>query len=193
LLVRLAFFGSRSQPGVAERALEARLGALMTAHFDFVWRSLRRLGLPTADADAGAQEVFVVASRKLRAILPPTEKRFLFAIALRVASKRRRGLKRGRADSRSRLGEGEAKSSPEQLAELLQARRDLDEILEPMKLEQRAVFVLYELEEMSVTEIAGLLALPLDTVGSRLSVAREEFDLSLRGLRARAQFPGAKA
>jgi RNA polymerase sigma-70 factor (ECF subfamily) len=52
---------------------------------------------------------------------------------------------------------------------------------------------LYELEEMSVTEIASLLALPLDTVGSRLSVAREEFDLSLRGLRARAQFPGAKA
>jgi len=189
----LAFFGSRSQPGVAESALEARLGALMTAHFDFVWRSLRRLGLPAADADDGAQEVFVVASRKLRAILPRTERRFLFAIALRVASKRRRGLKRGRAASRSRLGEGEANSGPEQLAELLQARRDFDEILEPMKLEQRAVFVLYELEEMTVTEIAGLLALPLDTVGSRLRVAREEFDLSLRGLRARTQFPGAKA
>ncbi|HKO54059.1 MAG TPA: sigma-70 family RNA polymerase sigma factor [Polyangiaceae bacterium] len=172
----------------------------MTAHFDFVWRSLRRLGLSAADADDGAQEVFVIASRKLAAILPTTEKRFLFATALRVASTRRRGLKRRREDSRSWLGEEEpeldgelSEPGPERLAELLHARRDLNEILEAMKLEQRAVFVLYELEEMTVPEIASLLELPLGTVSSRLRVAREEFDLALRRLRARAQFPGAKA
>ena len=172
----------------------------MAAHFDFVWRSLRRLGLSPVDADDGAQEVFVVASRKLSAIQPPTEKRFLFATALRVASTRRRGLKRRREDSRSWLGEDEAEldgehsePGPERLAELLHARRDLDEILDAMKLEQRAVFVLYELEEMTVPEIASLLALPPGTVSSRLRVAREEFDLSLRRLRARAQFSGAKA
>jgi DNA-directed RNA polymerase specialized sigma24 family protein len=46
---------------------------------------------------------------------------------------------------------------------------------------------------MTVLEIASLLELPVGTVSSRLRVAREEFDLSLRRLRARDQFPGAKA
>ena len=171
----------------------------MTAHFDFVWRSLRRLGLSPVDADDGAQEVFVVASRKLPSILPATEKRFLFATALRVASTRRRGLKRRREDSRSWLGEedpdldGErSEPGPERLAELLHARRDLNEILSAMKLEQRAVFVLYELEEMTAPEIASLLDLPIGTVSSRLRAAREEFDLALRRLRARVQFSGVK-
>ena len=79
----------------------------MTAHFDFVWRSLRRLGLSADDADDGAQEVFVVASRKLSLIAPQSEKRFLFATALRVASTRRRGLKRRREEPHPWLGEEE--------------------------------------------------------------------------------------
>ena len=197
--VRLAFFGSRSQSRAGESAAEIRIRALMTAHFDFVWRSLRRLGLSAADADDGAQEVFVVASRKLSLIVPESEKRFLFATALRVASTRRRSLKRRREEPRSWLNEEEPMSErersepgPERLTELAHARRDLHEILGTMKLEQRAVFILYELEEMTVPEIAGLLEVPVGTVSSRLRVAREEFDLSLRRLRARAQFPGAK-
>jgi RNA polymerase sigma-70 factor (ECF subfamily) len=172
----------------------------MTAHFEFVWRSLRRLGLSQADADDGAQEVFVVASRKLSMIAPATEKRFLFATALRVASTSRRGLRRRREEPRAWLGEEGPESDvdlrepgPERLVELSHARRDLHEILRAMKLEQRAVFVLYELEEMTVPEIANVLDLPLGTVSSRLRLAREEFDLSLRRLRARAQFPGVKA
>jgi RNA polymerase sigma-70 factor (ECF subfamily) len=199
-LVRLAFFGSRSQSRIGESASEVRLRALMTAHFDFVWRSLRRLGLSSADADDGAQEVFLVASRKLSAIAPESEKRFLFATALRVASTRRRGLKRRREEAHPWPGEGEPESSregsepgPERLTELARARRDLNLILDGMKLEQRAVFVLYELEEMTVPEIASVLDLPIGTVSSRLRVAREEFDLSLRRMRAREQFPGAKA
>jgi len=196
----LAFFGSRSQPRLAENAAEVRIRELMTAHFDFVWRSLRRLGLPPADADDGAQEVFVVASRKLSTIARAAEKRFLFATALRVASTRRRVLRRRREEPHSWLGEEEPQSDversepgPERLTELSQARRDLNEILDAMKLEQRAVFVLYELEEMTVPEIASLLDLPPGTVSSRLRLAREEFELSLRRLRARTQFPGVKA
>jgi len=171
----------------------------MAAHFDFVWRSLRRLGLSPSDADDGAQEVFVVAARKLSSIVPESEKRFLFATALRVASTRRRGLKRRREDPHPFPGEEEpfsererSEPGPERLAELAHARRDLQEILAAMKLEQRAVFVLYELEEMTVPEIAALLEVPAGTVSSRLRVAREEFDQSLRRLHAREQFPGVK-
>ncbi|MEI9937129.1 MAG: sigma factor-like helix-turn-helix DNA-binding protein [Pseudomonadota bacterium] len=157
-----------------------RLRALLTAHFNFVWRGLRRLGLSPADADDGAQKVFVIASRKLSSIASGSERQFLFRAALRVASKRRRGPKHAGEESRS-----------ERLTELEQARLDLNDILAAMKLEPRAVFVLYELEEMTVPEIASLLDLGSDTVTSRLRVAREEFDLSLRRLRVRGQSPGA--
>jgi RNA polymerase sigma-70 factor (ECF subfamily) len=198
--MRLALIGFRSQARSGENAGDARLRALMTAHFDFVWRSLRRLGLPAADADDGAQEVFVVVSRKLDAIVPECEKRFLFATALRVASTRRRGLRRRREEPRSWLADEEpepeqerSEPGPERLAELASARRELDQILDGMKLEQRVVFVLYELEELSVPEIAQLIEVPSGTVSSRLRSAREEFESSLRRLRAREQFQGVKA
>lgn len=185
---------------MSESSAESRLRAMMTAHFDFVWRSLRRLGLSPVDADDGAQEVFLVASRKLSSILLESEKRFLFATALRVASTRRRGQKRRREEPRSWLGEEtpepereRSEPGPERLAELSHARRELSQILDAMKDEQRAVFVLYELEELTVPEIASLLELPIGTVSSRLRGAREEFEASLKRLRAREQFSGAKA
>jgi RNA polymerase sigma-70 factor (ECF subfamily) len=193
-LAGLALFGSRSHSRVSENAAELRIRALMAAHFEFVWRSLRRLGLSAAAADAGTQDVFVIASRKLSAIATPSEKRFLFATALRVAS-RRRALARRRADPEAEPSSVLDGSEPsrERLAELAHARRHLNEILAAMKVEQRAVFVLYELEEMTVPDIAALLDLPIGTVSSRLRVAREEFDLSLRRLRAREQIAGVKA
>jgi len=128
--VRLAFIGTRSRHRLDENPAEARLRALMTAYFDFVWRSLRRLGLSPADADDGTQEVFVVVSRKLSAIAVESEKRFLFATALRVASTRRRGLKRRREEPRSWLGEEgpeqdqdleRSEPGPERLAEIAHA------------------------------------------------------------------------
>ncbi|MEO6602313.1 MAG: RNA polymerase sigma factor [Polyangiaceae bacterium] len=198
--MRLASIESRLQPRIGESAGDARLRELMAAYFDFVWRSLRRLGLSAADADDGTQEVFVVASRKLGVIVPESEKRFLFATALRVASTRRRGLKRRREDPHSWLGDEEqepecerSEPGPERLVELARARRELAQILAGMKLEQRAVFILYELEELSVPEIAQLTDVPVGTVSSRLRCAREEFDSSLRRLRVREQFQGVKA
>ena len=198
--MRLALIGFGPQPRTGESAGEARLRVLMTTHFDFVWRSLRRLGLSAADADDGAQEVFVVLSRNLSNVLPQNEKSFLFGAALKVASTRRRGLKRRREEPRSWLADDEAEPEqersepgPERLAELASARRELDRILDGMKLDQRAVFVLYELEELSVPEIAELLAVAVGTVSSRLRGARQEFESSLRRLRAREQFQGEKA
>jgi len=198
-LVRLAFIGSRSQTRHGESAGDLRLRRMMAAHFEFVWRSLRRLGLSGSDADDGAQEVFLVASRKLSLIANESEKRFLFATALRVASTRRRGLKRRREEPRSWLGDEElepererSEPGPERLAELARARQQLSQILDDMKLELRAVFVLYELEELTVPEIASLLQLPLGTVSSRLRGARERFEASLRQLRARDDFREGK-
>src|SRR5690242_17321725 len=72
----------------------SRLRALQEEHFEFLWRSLRRLGVPEADVDDAVQQVFLVAAR--REILPGSERSFLFATALRVASHARRTLRRRR-------------------------------------------------------------------------------------------------
>jgi RNA polymerase sigma-70 factor (ECF subfamily) len=71
-----------------------------------------------------------------------------------------------------------------------QARALLDEILEELPLPLRAVFVLYELEEMSVSEMANLLLLPRGTVASRLRRARAEFERVVKRLKARGQIEG---
>lgn len=187
-------------PGVPMRFLtparassaDQRLASLMREHFDFVWRSLRRLGLTPADADDGAQEVFLVASRKLDAIEPGRERAFLFGAALKVASTRRRSLRRRPELAGVELEEHDEQSAPgpERLTELARARKLLQGVLDEMDLELKAPFVLFELEELSVPEIADLLGVPLGTVSSRLRSAREQFRAAVRRLQAREAFPG---
>jgi len=174
-------------------ASEARLRLLMAAHFDFVWRSLRRLGLQSPEADDGAQEVFLVASRKLSQIEAGHERSFLFSTALRVASTRRRSAKRRREEPLHDLDDEErSEPGPERLTEMSRARRELQEILDGMAWEQRAPFILFELEEQTVPEIASTLGVPIGTVSSRLRAAREHFQASLRRLHARDAFPKAR-
>ena len=171
---------------------EQRLASLMHEHFDFVWRSLRRLGLSAADADDGAQEVFMVASRKLDAIEPERERAFLFGSALKIASTRRRSLRRRPELGGVEVEEREEQSSPgpERLAELSRARQQLQSLLDEMELELKAPFVLFELEEQTVPQIADLLGLPIGTVSSRLRSARQQFQAAVRRLQARDEFPG---
>lgn len=166
---------------------EARLRRLMNQHYDYVWRSLRRLGLSTADADDGTQEVFLVASRKLSSIEPGRERRYLFVSALKVASTQRRALRR-RKDVATEDVETSASSpapGPEQAAQLVQALEQLQLILDAMDLDQRAVFILYELEELTAPEIAATLGIPLGTVATRLRAARHKFEIATRRLQAR--------
>src|SRR5262249_22839037 len=76
-----------------------RLSTMFHHHYDFVWRSVRRLRVPEDAVDDAAQEVFVVASRKLDAIELGKEKAFLFGTAMRVAADARRALQRRRQSS----------------------------------------------------------------------------------------------
>jgi RNA polymerase sigma-70 factor, ECF subfamily len=174
------------------RAAERRLTLLMQQNFDFVWRSLRRLGLDVADADDATQEVFVLASRKLDAILPGRERSFLFGTALKIASTRRRALRRRpeRIDVDVEEQDEQSAPGPERLTQLTQAREILQALLAEMALELRAPFVLFELEELTVPQIAELLAIPPGTVSSRLRAARAEFQAAVRRLQARDGFQG---
>jgi RNA polymerase sigma-70 factor (ECF subfamily) len=86
----------------------------------------------------------------------------------------------------------DASPSPEEVADQHRARALLDEVLDAMSMELRAVFVLFELEEMQTSEIAAVLDLPAGTVASRLRRAREEFQGIVARIKARDGFPGGK-
>lgn len=77
-------------------AAPARFRALIHEHGDFVWRSLRRLGICKADLADAAQQVFLTASRKLELIRQGSERSFLFQTAVRVAANARRMRQRRR-------------------------------------------------------------------------------------------------
>jgi RNA polymerase sigma-70 factor (ECF subfamily) len=181
-------------PRPAQRAAaEARLRGMVGAYFDFVWRSLRRLGVPSTDVDDCAQQVFLVASRKLDDIHEGSERSFLFSTAMRVASDARRSRTRRREVQEDEVAEmTDSAPDPEQLAESRRARAVLDEVLDAMPMELRAPFVLFELEELPTAEIAAVLDVPMGTVASRLRRAREEFQRIVTRVKARDDFRGGK-
>jgi len=171
---------------VRSRSSPARVNALVTEHVGFVWRSLVRLGVPRPDAEDAVQQVFIVASRKIDDIEPGRERAFLFGTALRIASRARRTAQRRRevldGEPAERLDP--APGAEEQI-DRARAHAELDAILEGMPLELRAVFVLFELEQVTMAEIAALLDLPPGTVASRLRRAREHFQAATKRLAAR--------
>ncbi|WP_437490361.1 sigma-70 family RNA polymerase sigma factor [Sorangium sp. So ce1014] len=173
------------------RVAAGRLAALVAEHSAFVWRSLVRLGVPRADAEDAVQQVFLVVARRLGDIELGRESAFLFGTALRVASRARRTQQR-----RREVLEEEPRDSvdpapdPEEMMDRARARAALDAILDTMPLDLRAVFVLFELEQMTMANIAVMLELPAGTVASRLRRAREHFQAAVRRLEARAHFRG---
>lgn len=170
----------------AERAPEATWEGFYEAHFDFVWRSLRRLGVPASGLDDAAQEVFFVAFRRASAFEGrSTFKTWLFGIAWNVARRAARGPAR-REEPLADVVAGDA--NQEEAASRAQAVRTLYEILDGLEPEKRAVFVMAELEEMSAPEIAEIAGVPLNTVYSRLRAARADFDAALRRRRARDEW-----
>ncbi|HEX8791043.1 MAG TPA: sigma-70 family RNA polymerase sigma factor [Polyangiaceae bacterium] len=165
---------------------EARLRAMLDEHFDFVWRSLRRLGLPEHAADDGAQRVFVVASRRLADIEPGSERAFLFRTATHVASSERRTLARRREVLGEPPDSGEGATRPDELLDQRRARELLEQVLASLPLELRTVLVLFEFEELSIDEIAETIGIPRGTAASRLRRAREEFSAALARWKARS-------
>jgi RNA polymerase sigma-70 factor, ECF subfamily len=167
------------------------LRRLVDAHFDFIWRSLRRFGLSAADADDAAQRVFVVASRKLAQIESGKERSFLFATAYRVVREIRRSrARKPEAQLASEADVPDTALNPEEFADRLRARALLDEVLGEIPMEARTIFVMFELEEMTVPQIAALLEVPVGTVASRLRRGRELFRAAALRLQARSSFKG---
>lgn len=160
-------------------------------HFQFVWRSLRRLGVRESDAQDAAQDVFLVVHRRLAEFEGRSKiTTWLFGICYRVASDRKKlAHVRRRVDGGEALLDGpDERADVAAEAERRQGLALLEAILEELPLEQRAVFTLFELEGMTGEDIAETLEIPLGTVYSRLRLAREAFKRSVARVNARDQF-----
>jgi RNA polymerase sigma-70 factor (ECF subfamily) len=153
-------------------------------YFDFVWLSLRRLGVAPVLLDDAAQDVFVVVHRRLHEFEFRSElKTWLFAIALRTAQSYRRQRQPVAVESLEQLP-GAGPSPHEALAQA-EALRIMDNILSGMDEERRVLLIMVELEQIAVSEAAEVLGLKLNTAYSRLRLAREDFNAQVKRHQAR--------
>jgi RNA polymerase sigma-70 factor (ECF subfamily) len=141
---------------------------LIRKQLAFVWRLLRRIGLSETEVDAAVREVFSAVAQRIADVRPSNERAFLFSTLLHVAARVRR--KRGAQASLS-----EHAPALEDLDQAGQAREILAALLEQMPLELRVVFVLSEIEQLPLEEIAGIIGIPLGTVTTRLAEAQADF------------------
>ena len=166
-----------SVPGAERLSMQAqaRVRDVVVAQFGFIWRLLRHLGVSAADVDDATQQAFLIASKKIDEIEIGRERSFLYGVALRIAAKARHSQKR-RFDREVEISElVDTARSPEELLDGARKLALFDGVLDTMDLDLRAVFVLHELERLTMSEIAQTLELPSGTVASRLRRARDAF------------------
>jgi RNA polymerase sigma-70 factor (ECF subfamily) len=179
-----------ASPLIALRSLAPpvdRVRAAVDAHYDGVWRFLRRMGVADRDAEDATQQVLLVFSQRLSTVKAGAERSFLFGTALRVAADYRKARSRQRAvlveDAGASDGEHPAPGALHALVER-ELLACVDQVLGAMPAELREVFVLADLEELTMAEVARVLSIPPGTVASRLRRARAVFQENALALRA---------
>ncbi len=166
-----------------------RFRELYDEHFRFVWRSLHRLGVREDDVPDAVQEVFVVVHRRLAEFEGRSKMTtWLFGICMRVASDHRRSAVVRReipTEAGALDAAGDRIDDVSAAAEAARRRELLYRILDELPDEQRAVFILFEIEGLSGDAIADLVGIPVGTVRSRLRLARDGFRRSLARVQAK--------
>lgn len=155
-------------------------------HHEFMWRSLRRLGVGEADVEDAVHDAFLVVARRLPEFEGRSSLRtWLFAVALRVAQSRRRDHQR-EAHHLQRY-ESVAPRQADDPWTRQEVRVTLHQLLDTLEEDQRAVFIMIELESMTAPEIAAVLEIKVATVYSRLRLAREAMRRSVTRYLARTK------
>jgi RNA polymerase sigma-70 factor (ECF subfamily) len=169
--------------------LASRFRAIYEEHFEFVWRCVRRFGVPAAHRDDAVQDAFIAVYRGLGTFeARSTVRTWLYTVARNVALNFHRGthrrLQSDPADDGVQAVEDHA-PGPFEVAARSEAVRAFESIVAGLDEEKREVFVLTEIEQMTAPEIADALQVPLNTVYSRLRLARGEFHRALARLHVR--------
>jgi RNA polymerase sigma-70 factor, ECF subfamily len=170
----------------------ATFAELYDDHVTFVHRGVRRLGVHDASVEDVVQEVFLTAYRRFASFREESSlKTWLFGIVIRVVRLHRRtafraglhGVIDRTAGAETERVADTKNAQPDDAAETKDAWRMLMRVLDQLDEDKREIFVLAELEELPIPEIAELLGLKLNTAYSRLRLARAAFETALTGLR----------
>jgi RNA polymerase sigma-70 factor, ECF subfamily len=171
---------------VAEVSEVLNFSRIFEGEFSYVWHALKRLGVRAEDLEDLTHDVFVAVYQRSTSYDPARPLRpWLFGFAFRVASvyRRRPSFRREIvAEPLDRPDEGPSaldRAVERQTADLARAA------LEALELGRRAVFILHELDDFAMPEVARALEIPLNTAYSRLRLARAELAVAVQNLRAR--------
>ncbi len=170
------------EDGDADLAARCRAGdqsawrELYDAHFDFVYRVARRLGVDPTEAEDVTHDVFVIAHRRLDQFSQGRLRTWLYRITANVVSDRhrRRRIRASLTLVKTWLF-GQRVATPEEHASQRSDAEMVNRVLARMSPKKREVFALFELEGRSGEEIAELVGIPVNTVWTRLHHARREF------------------
>ncbi len=169
-------------------ALAGRLGdgagddafrAVFDDHAPYASRFLRRLGVASSEMDDVLQEVFLVVYRRYSEVESSGLRPWIHGICARKASEHRRAARRKRESPATSDEDADAMDTsaagrdPERRASESQELARLDRVLETLPDDERAVFVLYEVEELTLKEISEATSSPLSSVHARLERARD--------------------
>jgi RNA polymerase sigma-70 factor, ECF subfamily len=154
-------------------------------HGAYAWRALRRLGVADSDIADVCQEVFVVVHRKLLEFEGRSQLRtWVYGICVYTASDYRKRARRRPEIATELLPEQVAPDNPASSLEGAEARATLDRILDTLDDDKRAVFVLFEIEQMPMTEVVAAVGCPLQTGYSRLHAARAHVQQAIARLQS---------
>ncbi|MGC4068472.1 MAG: sigma-70 family RNA polymerase sigma factor [Polyangiaceae bacterium] len=150
----------------------------------FIWACTRRMGVSEDEIDDVVQEVFIVINAKLETLEQPESLRsWIYGIIRRTVSTYRRARRAKAASAEALISESEMQypqpPSPQELAEQSDQVKLLWQLLVKLDAPKREVFVLAELDEMTVPGIAAAIEVPVNTVYSRLRTARQELETAL--------------
>jgi RNA polymerase sigma-70 factor (ECF subfamily) len=158
---------------------------LFRLHFDYVWNTLRRLGVPAGDLEDLAHDTFLQVFRQYSQYDPARPiKPWLFGFAFRMASEHRRRLARG-VESTLDVELVDPGASPLDSLVLGERLKLAQAALDAIEIERRGVFILHQLDGCPIPEVAESLGILVATAYSRLRLAREDFSRAAKRLQRR--------
>jgi RNA polymerase sigma-70 factor, ECF subfamily len=153
---------------------------LFRAYAGFVWKIVASHGVPPADVQDATQEVFLIAHRKIDEWDPERSAAtsWLYAIAIRVAANHRRRA-HVRREQPGETPEEPVENDPGESIDRMRLLEKLDRTLAKMDANKRDVFILFEIAQLSMHEVAETVGCPLKTAYKRLYAARREVTAEL--------------
>jgi RNA polymerase sigma-70 factor, ECF subfamily len=145
----------------------------LTTHLELAWRFACRMGVTSAAAEDIAHEAFLVTLARIDSVLPGKERSFMLAVVVNMVRRERK--RSARHEELTVEPPTSPDEQPDRVLDDKRARALLDLALDALDDDLRVVFVLHEIEQETMAEIAQMLDLPPGTVASRLRRAREEW------------------